>query len=170
MPRDTNGAQDLYEWEAPGEGGCSAASASFHAQNGGCLFLISTGQSPEESEFWDASADGSDVFFTTAQSLLARDPGLVDLYDARVGGGFAEPAAAASCEGEACQSPPPTPPRQTPSSASFHGPGNVVQTPAKPKCKKPKVRRHGRCVHKKHRKKHHKRHHRRAGAKRRAAR
>ena len=82
--------------------------------------------SPSESEFWEASPDGSDVFFTTAQSLVARDPGSVDLYDARVQGGFPEAAAPAACEGEACQSPPPAPEAKTPASSAFRGAGNLA--------------------------------------------
>ncbi len=88
LPRDTNGQMDVYEWEAPGEGGCHEGGADYFARNGGCLYLISSGESPDESEFWEASEDGRDVFFTTESSLVAPDPGSVDLYDARVEGGF----------------------------------------------------------------------------------
>ncbi len=88
LPRDTNGQMDVYEWEAPGEGSCSSESHSYFAANGGCLYLISSGESPYESEFWEASEDGRDVFFTTESSLVAPDPGSIDLYDARVEGGF----------------------------------------------------------------------------------
>ena len=124
LPRDANGAQDVYEWEAPGVDGCSAGDPSYFADNGGCLYLISSGESPFESIFWDASPEGSDVFFTTAASLLPQDPGLVDLYDAHVGGGFPQPSPEAPCEGEACQSPPPAPEFDTPASSAYSGPGN----------------------------------------------
>jgi sugar lactone lactonase YvrE len=156
VPRDTNGAMDVYEWEEPGEGSCTEESAAFHQSNGGCIFLISSGESPSESEFWDASPDGRNVFFSTESSLVGKDPGQVDLYDAREGGGFAEPTAKAACEGEACQNPPPPPIDQTPASAGYHGPGNAGE--AKPRCAKGKheVHRKGkvRCVkgrgHKQH--------------------
>jgi hypothetical protein len=151
LPRDTNGAQDVYEWEAPGAGSCDEEDASYFAENGGCLYLISSGESPEESEFWEASPDGEDVFFNTAASLLPQDPGSVDLYDARVGGGFAQPAEKAACEGEACQVAPPPPTDPTPGSASFRGPGDQIQKPPA-RCRKGKVRRRGRCVAKKPRK------------------
>lgn len=147
--RDTNGAQDVYEWEAPGEGSCAESSAAYHELNGGCLYLISSGESPSESEFWDASPDGNDVFLTTESSLLPQDPGSVDLYDARAGGGFAQPAAAAACEGEACQAPTPAPDDPTPASSAFEGAGNVPKSGKKP-CPKGKVRRHGSCAKKKH--------------------
>jgi DNA-binding beta-propeller fold protein YncE len=124
--RDNNGAQDVYQWEAPGTGTCDTDDADYSQLNGGCLSLISTGQSPAESELLDASADGRDVFFTTSSSIDPRDPGSVDLYDAREGGGFAPPPPPPPpCLGDACQ-PVPTPPGvQTPASATFRGPGNT---------------------------------------------
>jgi hypothetical protein len=148
LPQDTNGALDVYQWEAPGAGDCDTEDANHFEKNGGCLSLISSGQSPEPSEFIDASADGSDVFFLTGSSLLNADPGLRDIYDARVGGGFPEaPPPAPACEGEACQSPPEAPNDPTPASSSFEGAGNVVEPIARP-CPKGKVRKHGRCVKK----------------------
>ncbi|HMJ72198.1 MAG TPA: hypothetical protein VK471_02410 [Solirubrobacterales bacterium] len=152
LPRDTNGTMDVYEWEAPGEGKCTSKSPSFQASSGGCLYLISSGESPFESEFWEATPDGDDVFFTTASSLLPQDPGLIDLYDARVDGGFPQPIVKAPCEGEACQSPPPPPNDPTPASAAYSGPGNEKK--AKLRCAKGKrlVFRAGnpRCLVKKH--------------------
>jgi DNA-binding beta-propeller fold protein YncE len=122
VPRDTNGALDVYEWEAPGAGSCSTDSSSFSNVNEGCVELISSGESPEASEILDATPDGSDVFFTTAASLVAQDPGSVDVYDARVVGGFSAPSAPpASCEGEACQGAPSPPDDKTPASATFSG-------------------------------------------------
>ncbi|HZJ08933.1 MAG TPA: fibronectin type III domain-containing protein, partial [Trueperaceae bacterium] len=137
VPGDANGAQDVYEWEAPGTGSCTKAHPNYFAKNGGCLFLISSGESSLESIFWEASRDGSDVFFTTASSLLPQDPGSVDLYDARVGGGFAQPVEPASCEGEACQSPPPPPQKPTPASGAYRGPGNISHARS---CRAPAMR------------------------------
>ncbi len=156
VPRDTNGAPDVYEWEAPGTGRCSEASANYFAQNGGCLYLISSGESPEESEFWEASPDGRDVFFTTSSSLLPQDPGLIDLYDARVDGGFPRPIEPPACEGEACQGAVAPLNDPTPASSGFRGPGNPVKGASKPRCPKGKrqVRRAGksRCVARSHKK------------------
>jgi hypothetical protein len=134
-PRDTNGnIQDVYEWEPSGMGSCKRA--------GGCVYLISSGNSPNDSMFMDSSEDGGDAFFITRQQLLPRDKDQqLDLYDARVGGGFVE-AASAPCGGEACKGPLAIPPaRQGAASSSFSGPGNP-----------PKQRKH-----RKHRKKKHKR-------------
>jgi hypothetical protein len=131
---DTNGKADVYEWEATGAGDCSEQSGAYSAPNGGCLSLISSGESPSDSAFVDASADAKDVFFTTASSLLPQDPGLIDIYDARAGGGY-PPAVAqpAACEGEACQGPLAPPNDPTPASAAFEGAGNVVKGRAKKK-------------------------------------
>ena len=155
LPRDTNGAQDVYEWEVPGAGDCGEDSSDYFPRNGGCLYLISSGESSEGSEFWEASPDGKDVFLTTASSLLPQDPGSVDIYDARIDGGFPPPSKAAECEGEACQSPPGAPNDPTPASAALQGAGNLREGAPKQSCHKPKVRRKGRCVakhsHKRHR-------------------
>ena len=76
-PSDTDGSEDVYEWEAPGAGSCSESSSAYRPVNGGCLFLISSGTSPETSEFLDADPGGGNVFFSTLASLLPQDPGLV---------------------------------------------------------------------------------------------
>ncbi len=126
--RDTNGAQDVYQWAAPGSGSCTSQSSSYVTSSDGCLSLISSGQSPEDSKFLDATPSGSDVFFTTGEGLLVQDYGLIDVYDARVNGGFAPPPnPPAACEGEACQGPLEAPNDPTPSSSTFQGAGNVVE-------------------------------------------
>ncbi len=155
VSRDSNGQQDVYEWErVKGEGGAGRAECldefggeRYVPSSGGCLSLISSGKSAGEAEFVDASASGSDVFFTTASGLVPQDPGLVDIYDARVEGGFPAPSPPGQeCEGGACQSPPAAPEDQTPASSSFEGRGNA------------KAKRHHKRKHKHH--KRHKRHHR----------
>ncbi len=153
LPRDTNGKEDVYEWEGGGsKEACEQLGAELYvASSGGCLSLISSGESPQDSEFADANADGRDAFFITNASLLPQDPGLYDVYDARVGGGFPQPTRIAPCEGEACQSPPEAPNDPTPASASFKGAGNVKEAPSKARCAKGKARRKGRCVAKKQR-------------------
>jgi hypothetical protein len=111
LPQDTNEQTDVYEWERGGAGGadgCTRSSDSFSESSGGCLYLISTGQSGEQSYFGDASADGDDVFFFTRQSLVGQDQDENDdLYDARVAGGIPaqNPSPATSCSGEGCLGP-----------------------------------------------------------------
>jgi len=166
--RDTNGKRDVYEWERrASKEDCEKAGAElFVAKAGGCISLISSGESGEDSEFLDAGPSASDVFFATEASLLPQDYGLIDIYDARVGGGFpAPPPPQPPCEGEACQSPPAPPNDPTPSSANLSGFGNAKVHNPKHRCAKGKTRRKGRCVAKKH-----KRAKRRAGQARRAGR
>ncbi len=129
LPQDTNGAQDVYQWEKQGSGSCKTPD--------GCLSLISTGKSPVSSEFVDASADGRDVFFSTQSSLDPRDAGLVDIYDAREGGGHPlPPPPPTPCLGDACQSVPPGPNDATPASAGFRGAGSPsLRKRARRQCK-----------------------------------
>ncbi len=84
---DTNGEENVYEYEPVGVGSCNSASASasdvFDAETGGCVALISSGTSSEESAFLDASEEGGDVFFLTRQELSAEDiDSAFDVYDA----------------------------------------------------------------------------------------
>jgi hypothetical protein len=148
---DTNGRLDVYQWEAPGSGSCSESSSVYSDVNGGCVSLISSGESPTDSRFVDASPDGADVFFATDSSLVEQDTGLIDIYDARVGGGYPPPSSPPTiCEGEACQGLPSAPGEAAPASAYFQGAGNVREGSApKPRCPKGKHRRKGRCVKKK---------------------
>ena len=153
---DTNGKQDVYEWEAAGSGSCSGNSSTFSADAGGCVNLVSSGESSEDSRLLDTDADGSDVFFTTTSSLVVQDLGLIDIYDAREGGGFPPPPLGpVQCEGETCQRPGIVPSDSTPGSSSFNGPGNpAVKKPKKCSKGKQAVRSKGktRCVKKKQKK------------------
>ena len=138
--------RDVYEWEAPESGTCQTSSPSYSPQNGGCLYLISTGKDDYPSFFADASTSGDDVFFFTRQGLVGQDKDeLLDVYDAKVGGGLTaqDPPATVPCEStDACHGPLPASPGEgSPGSQTFVGPGNPV---AKPKPHKPK----------KHKKKH----------------
>jgi hypothetical protein len=119
--------QDVYEWEAPDPGNPNDSCHS-EAQNGGCLYLISSGKSAQPAFFLDASASGDDVFFFTHDRLVAQDAdNNVDVYDARVVGGIASQgeARAVLCEGEACRKGArPAPELSTPTTSLFSGPGN----------------------------------------------
>lgn len=137
VARDTNGRADVYQWEAPGEGTCSTGSPSYSARNGGCVDLISSGLSGRDSTFVDASPSGEDVFFTTLSNLVPADYDLIDVYDARIGGGFPPPPpAAVECEGEACQSPPPAPAPPAPASSGYPASDDVSPPIKGRKCPK----------------------------------
>ena len=137
VPGDTNGTWDVYQWEEPGKGSCSEFDPTYGEASGGCVDLISSGQSPAVSTFLDADPSGDNVFIGTQSSLVGIDYGLNDVYDARVGGGFPEPDPPGDCV-EGCQNPPPPPPDLTPASESSHGQGNA--TPGRKACPKGKRR------------------------------
>jgi len=153
VPGDTNGKQDVYEWQAATDAkACEEIGAGLYVQlSNGCLSLLSSGQSPEDAEVIDVSHSGGDVFIATGSSLLPQDLGLVDVYDARVNGGYPAPSSPPpACEGEACQGPLAPPDDPTPASSTFEGAGNVGEGSKKPRrCAKGKARRKGRCVAKK---------------------
>lgn len=140
---DTDNLEDVYEWEEEGVGSCREA--------GGCVYLISSGRSTRDNYLYAVSDSGDDVFFETADVLLAADPNdTPSIYDARVGGGFPPPPArAGECLGEACQPAAVAQDFPTPASLTFEGAGNAPSE-ARSRCPKGKrkLRRRGRtrCV------------------------
>jgi len=158
VPGDSNATEDVYELEPPGVGDCTNSSPSFASSDGGCLGLISSGTSPEESAFLDASSSGDDVFFLTGARLVARDEDAAfDIYDASVGGSEPQVAKASECSGEECQPAAAAPDHATPGTAVTNGRGNIVG------CPRTKVRRHGGCVKKHHKNKQAKKRHKKQG-------
>lgn len=104
VPEDTNGREDVYEWEQPGVGSCTESSPGFSTTSGGCVALISGGTYNDDSSFLDASVTGDNVFFVTGQQLVTQDNDeLVDLYDARENGGITVLSAPPVCSGTGCQ-------------------------------------------------------------------
>jgi DNA-binding beta-propeller fold protein YncE len=131
IPQDTNGKEDVYEWE------------------GGTDFLITSGGAGSNSYFVDASPSGKDVFFATRERLVKSDvDDNIDVYDAREGGGFPEPPGEAPpCEGESCRPPSAAPPAAAQlGSRSFVGPSNRKHHHKKRKHRRKK--HHGRKQHK----------------------
>ncbi|HEY7960372.1 MAG TPA: hypothetical protein VID29_00485 [Solirubrobacteraceae bacterium] len=110
VPGDVNGKMDVYEYE------------------GGRVYLISSGTSAGESRFLDASASGNDVFFVTGSRLVGQDTdGKLDIYDARVGGGFPFTPPRPGCSGEACrQLPAPGATGIALGSSGAAGAGNII--------------------------------------------
>jgi hypothetical protein len=133
---DTNeGVEDVYEYEPQGagkEGTCQ--------RTAGCIFLISSGTSTVDSNLIAVDETGKNVFFDTRDRLTSEDKDeLLDIYDAREGGGISAETevARAECQGESCQAPVSAPSYQAPSSFSFVGAGNVVTSspPVQPQTK-----------------------------------
>ena len=88
VPQDNNHTGDVYEFEPIGvpehsRYACTEVSATYSERSGGCVNLISSGESSEESGFLDASENGEDVFFLTASKLVPEDQDTsLDVYDA----------------------------------------------------------------------------------------
>ncbi len=142
VPADTNGERDVYEYE------------------GGDAYLISSGTSSFESNLEGASESGGDVFFRSDQALVPQNnqEGQIVIYDARVGGGFAELSSPPACTtADACRTAVPLQPSVygAPASQTFSGVGNLAPPPPEatvttkkktPKCRKGTTRKKGRCV------------------------
>ncbi len=136
------GVENVYEYESAGEGNCTSAP--------GCLTLISSGTSEQESAFLDASETGSDAFFITAAQLTPQDTdNSLDVYDARICGTPGseaclpvKPLPQPECTGEGCRPPAPTgQPLQITGTNTLEGPPNNARsevhgsTTTKPKAK-----------------------------------
>jgi hypothetical protein len=120
---DSNGTQDVYEWEAEGSSNCPVSTSAY----GGCVFVLSGGESPDYSFLIDADESGENVFLTHRGALGDAGPrdDKAHLYDVRVGGGSA--ASSLGCTGTGCQGVPPSAPIfATPASATFNGVGNFA--------------------------------------------
>ena len=142
VSRDTNGEQDVYEWEREGTGTCTNSISV----NGGCVFLLSGGTSKAASWLIGAGETGNDVFVATRAQLVSEDQNdAFDLYDVRVDG--VKPVSPPQCTGSGCQGVPAPPPTfATPSSVTFNGVGNfpptttvTVKTKAKPRSRAQKL-------------------------------
>ncbi len=130
---DVNGtaspSTDVYEWRAAGVGGCDAVQ--------GCLALITDGRGGHMNALLGVAEEGREAFIYTNSKLLPRDlDSAGDIYAVRVDGGFAPPPPRPTeCEGDACSTPPPALNDATPSSLTFNGNGNVVQSAPAPATK-----------------------------------
>jgi hypothetical protein len=124
---DANGRKDVYEYVD------------------GAPQLISAGSGPFDSALLSVSADGTDVFFFTHDSLAPEEDDngqLMKIYDAREGGGFFKLPESVPCQ----------------ASDECHGPGTVAPVPPDIRsagkttagnivvCAKNRVKRRGQCV------------------------
>jgi hypothetical protein len=158
VAHDSNGRRDVYEWEQDGEGSCG--------QSEGCVYPISDVAGDYESFFLDADPAGQNVFFGTEDQLVPSDTDFhIDVYDARVGGGYPVSVSPPVCDnGDSCKGPEVPQPSVfgAPASSTFTGAGNVAANPTttvktKPKtksvkCKKSFVKKHDKCIKKKSKK------------------
>jgi len=168
-PQALNGRLEEFETEQAGV----KETVSYYANNvyeyhDGNVYLISDGRDATSSEQARSSvqvdgisASGSDIFFETDSQLVPQDIDTqVDVYDARIGGGFPAPVSLLpSCSGDACQGPLSASPVLLSPGSQFQAGGNpplVGSAPAakpKPKakakakkCRRGFARKHGKCV------------------------
>jgi len=167
-PQALNGFEGEFEWHTEEESGRERYLAeNVYEYHDGNVYLISDGQDTAQREKTSAvhlmgmSASGRDIFFSTADGLVSQDvdSGL-DLYDARIEGGFPAPASVLpSCSGDACQGNLSSSPVLLAPGSELQAGGNpplaeppgkgVKTSKVKPKpkaCRKGYRRKHGRCV------------------------
>jgi hypothetical protein len=138
VPEDVDGINDIYGWHEAANGGTPEVD------------LITSGESAVYPEFGGVQnpnvllgvdRDGSNVFFRSQDELAPESGrgGASTIYDARVGGGFAQIPPPAVCLEDGCR-PPLTPPPALPgpTSSSLSGAGNLVP-------RKKRQRRHRHC-------------------------
>jgi hypothetical protein len=147
---DANGRQDVYEFEPEGTGDCtgelSLRSAALVTDGAGgavegCLGLVSSGTSSEESVFLDAGGpgpgghEGEDVFYLSAARLVAADTDdALDVYDAHVCSASSPCPASSSAvvpactTTDSCRAAAPAQPAVfgAPASATFSGASNLT--------------------------------------------
>jgi hypothetical protein len=157
VPQDVNGTWDVYEYEPEGVGSCGPGSVSGSVvfkpertfdvegregkEGAGCVGLISSGHSAEQSAFMDASESGDDVFFLTSSQLVPQDVDTYpDVYDAHVCSAsvpcVSSPVSPPPCDtGDSCKAEPSPQPLifGAPSSETFSGAGNIVSPVPAPK-------------------------------------
>ena len=148
LPGAQANKRNVYEWE-----------------NGRLYFLANAerggtgGIGPEVGRFVGTSTSGDDVFLASSERLALQDrDGVSDIYDIRVGGGFAVQPELPTCQVDEsvalvpnqtyCQgATAPRPPSASPASSSFRGTGN----PPVPASKKPHRKKHkARTKHRAH--------------------
>ncbi len=92
--------------------GAAAGANNVYEYRGGQVSLISDGldrtsklfNSGPSTALVGIDGSGADIFFETADSLVPQDGDTqIDVYDARIDGGFPAPAVSPGCEGDGCQ-------------------------------------------------------------------
>jgi hypothetical protein len=146
VPGDTDGLQDVYEWEKQGVGGCTLLD--------GCVYLITSGHSIRDDYLWAVDKNGDNVFVLTSDLLVPADADeTVSIYDVRAGGGFPDATPPPNCQGEGCRPQILPPPALPGASTPVGGSGDNFKPPRSCPKGKRKVKRGGkvRCVKKNHR-------------------
>ncbi len=154
---------NAFDREAVGnEGPFPIYADNVYEYHDGRVSLISDGQDVHifnsyfqlASELIGTDPSGEDVYLTTMDHLVGQDTDTnIDIYDARIDGGFPGPAQSPSCSGDACQGPLSAAPTLLSPGSEFQAGGNppltAESTPkAKPRAKaKAKTKAKGKVKH-----------------------
>lgn len=136
VPLDVNRSTDVYEWRNGVQSLLSDGVTTYPQSNTASPQLHAVG------------ADGADILFSLVDPTLTgfEQDGFANLYDARIGGGFAVPNPPAHCSEESCQGPLQAAPSvEHPNSSSFFGEGNLKPRPRHP-CAKKRDKAKRRCI------------------------
>jgi hypothetical protein len=158
VPQDTDGIRDVYEFV---NGRPQLITAGTGTRD-------STGGGANASPFFPAvhtglesvSANGTDVFFSTYDTLVPQDHNgpFVKFYDARTGGGFDIDLSLGPCAAaDECHGPgnPVSPPPSIATGGDLGNTGNVQQTSGRRAQKKTKQKHRRKRRHKRHRSRNH---------------
>ena len=135
-PQALEGFKNVYEYHS--------GQVSLISDGRDITLIGAVGRLTSAVKFLGTDASGADVFFTTGDQLVGQDTDSnMDIYDARIGGGFPAPAVPPSCEGEGCQGPLSAAPTLLSPGSEFQAGGNppltgepVARSKAKPKKKR----------------------------------
>jgi hypothetical protein len=132
---DTDGLNDVYEWQAGSGGGdsigliSSGKSIDYPLSPIVELAGVSAAAVPPPNTLLSVTPDAGNVVFLSQDALVDGAPeGGVAIYDARTGGGFPTPSVPTACLEDGCKpAPAQGPPTSSPGSASesLRGRGNV---------------------------------------------
>ncbi len=127
--------------------GGSVYANNIYEYHAGRVSLISDGEDVASFanlstvELLGSDASGSNVFFQSADRLVGQDTDTnLDIYDARIDGGFLAPKLSPSCSGDACQGPLSAAPTLLSPGSEFQAGGNppLAGAPAAQQKGKPK--------------------------------
>jgi hypothetical protein len=155
VPQDTDGIIDVYEFV---DGRPQLITTGTGTRDFGAPGLVQIFYVPEHIGLEAVSHDGTDVYFTTFDSLVKQDHNgnVIKFYDARTNGGFEPPPPLAPCEAaDECHGTGSTPEGtpQLPSGADLGAGSNLRNTTKK------HAKRHAKRHHRKHRRQARRRHH-----------
>jgi hypothetical protein len=134
----------------PGEKLIPVYGNNIYEYQDGNVYLLSDGHDVYENsdqgsavELLGTDESGADVFFTSADRLVPQDTDSdIDIYDARIDGGFPAPVSPPECSGDGCQGPLSSAPTLLSPGSEFQaGGGNLASGAAQPVVKPKKARK-----------------------------